>query len=373
MHVTLVMIVKNEERVIKRALESVREKVHSWVIHDTGSTDRTVDIVKETMAGIPGHIRIREWKNFSWNRNLVFRDAEAFQKTAALSVDEPYLFMLDADDLVSFHKDFEWPKCDLAAGYRVRVQHNGVDQDRVHLFRSGLGWEHVRRVHEYSRIPDHDPIKHPLSFLNGATYVSGSGGARAEDPGRWIRDAALLEEDLKETPNDPRTLFYLARSYKYAGNLELASDFFERRIAADGWIEEKFYAAYELLECTIALKRSKEECIRRALEAFTILPTRAEPLWRIARHLRMSTADASGAKEAFPFASAAASIPKPDQGLFVHRSVYEWQSLDELAVSAYWCGNRKLAQESNLKILERHIPMPVEDANRILANLALTP
>ncbi|MFJ2241725.1 glycosyltransferase [Streptomyces sp. NPDC087859] len=46
--VCLNMIVKNEAHVIRRCLESVLPLVDTWVILDTGSTDGTQDIIRET-------------------------------------------------------------------------------------------------------------------------------------------------------------------------------------------------------------------------------------------------------------------------------------------------------------------------------------
>ena len=53
----LVMIVKDEEDTIKRCLTAVAPFIKYWVIVDTGSTDKTIDIINETMKelNIPGN------------------------------------------------------------------------------------------------------------------------------------------------------------------------------------------------------------------------------------------------------------------------------------------------------------------------------
>lgn len=44
---SLCMIVKNEERVLRRCLDSVKAVIDEFVIVDTGSTDGTKAIIKE--------------------------------------------------------------------------------------------------------------------------------------------------------------------------------------------------------------------------------------------------------------------------------------------------------------------------------------
>ena len=66
------MIVKNESKIIERCLESVSKFIDYWVICDTGSTDKTREIIKDFFKkkNIPGELHQHVWKSFSFNRNL---------------------------------------------------------------------------------------------------------------------------------------------------------------------------------------------------------------------------------------------------------------------------------------------------------------
>ena len=68
--ICLVMIVKNESKVIRRCIDSVRNYINYWVIVDTGSTDGTQDLIKEIMDeyGIKGELHERPWVDFGYNR-----------------------------------------------------------------------------------------------------------------------------------------------------------------------------------------------------------------------------------------------------------------------------------------------------------------
>ena len=63
---SVAMIVKDEEANIRRALESIVDVVDEIIVVDTGSTDRTPEIVKEYTDKLYFH----EWQNdFSEARN----------------------------------------------------------------------------------------------------------------------------------------------------------------------------------------------------------------------------------------------------------------------------------------------------------------
>ncbi|WP_139998849.1 glycosyltransferase family 2 protein [Paenibacillus paridis] len=84
--ISLCMIVKDEEQVLKRCLDSVKELVDEIVIVDTGSTDATKDIA----ARYTDRLFHFEWNHdFSAARNFSFRQAT-----------QDYILWLDADDVL---------------------------------------------------------------------------------------------------------------------------------------------------------------------------------------------------------------------------------------------------------------------------------
>ena len=84
--ISLCMIVKNEEMHIARCLDSVAGLVEEIVIVDTGSTDRTVEIV----SGYTSKVYLYPWKDdFADARNYSFSKA---------SMD--YCMWMDADDIL---------------------------------------------------------------------------------------------------------------------------------------------------------------------------------------------------------------------------------------------------------------------------------
>ena len=83
---SLCMIAKDEEDTIRNALESMKNIADEIVVVDTGSSDRTRDVVRE----YGGKVVKAEWHDdFSSARNLALQEAHG-----------DYVFFLDADELI---------------------------------------------------------------------------------------------------------------------------------------------------------------------------------------------------------------------------------------------------------------------------------
>lgn len=86
--ISLCMIVKNEEKVLKRCLDSVRDLVDEMIIVDTGSTDRT----KEIAAVYPG----AKIYDFTWVDDFAKARNFAFSKATC-----DYIYSADADEEIN--------------------------------------------------------------------------------------------------------------------------------------------------------------------------------------------------------------------------------------------------------------------------------
>ena len=65
------------------------------------------------------------------------------------------------------------------------------------------------------------------------------------------RDLALLEEQVRETPDDPRWWYYLGDTESGLGNLNAATEAFKRCWELNGWDEESAWAAYRIAEIAV--------------------------------------------------------------------------------------------------------------------------
>ncbi|MCX7557856.1 family 2 glycosyl transferase, partial [Xanthomonadaceae bacterium JHOS43] len=106
--------------------------------------------------------------------------------------------------------------------------------------------------------------------------------------------ALVLEAALAVDPGNRRYVFYLAQSYRDAGEREAAFVQYERRAAMGGWDEEIWYSLYQTALLAESLGRSPGEVIQHYLVAFEYRPHRCgEVLGQLARWCRESRRFAS--------------------------------------------------------------------------------
>jgi glycosyltransferase involved in cell wall biosynthesis len=346
------MIVKNEAKVIARCLESVKPILSSWVIVDTGSTDGTQAIIRSVMKDIPGELHERPWKDFGHNRT------EAIELARGKG---DYLFVIDADDVLAIGPRFVMPKLTKDC-YQLKVEDAGTGYLRVHFFRSDLDYRYAGVLHEVLLSAAGN---RSMGRIDGMIYQRTGGGARSVNPNKYRRDAEVLAAALAAEPTNARYAFYLAQSWRDAGELEKAIAAYEHRAQMGGWEEEIYFSLHEVGRAAAKLGRDDAFVIDAYLRSYERRPTRAEPLTDLAAFLR----DLGRKAAAYPFARTASEIPRPNDILFVDEGVYAWRAIDEHAVAAYWVGRYKEALGLNQRMMSSGA-LPEHERERVQKNMA---
>lgn len=328
----LVMIVRDEEATLPRLAASARDQIDHFTIVDTGSTDQTVAITKRCFGAVPGDVLSFPWRGFGASRTEALRQAERHTE---------WLLCLDADEELTGTIDRAELWAGLDAVY-VRRHSGPTSLWLPRLVASSRGWEWRGRTHEYLAMPD----GLPCTARSEACYIvhHGDGGSRAD---KYQRDLELLAKDWADMPGDPRTAFYLARTYDDLGQWREAANWYRRRAALGGWEEERWYASYRLGACLLAAGEEKNGC-RRLWGAWRERKARAEPLVALAEHYRLGGAwpDAWRACQA-AFASTTvlplgSSNPPLDDLLFIDTDVYLWRAAYEASMAAWYVGDNRL-------------------------------
>jgi glycosyltransferase involved in cell wall biosynthesis len=332
--VCLTMIVKDEAAIITRGLDSILPYITHYAICDTGSTDSTVEVVEEYMKrhSIEGKVFKHPWKNFGHNRTLALEASRQICPTG-------WSWMLDADDTIdgNLPKDFlsNFPD-PTVNGFSLTIKQGGSTYRRTQLFRNDTKWRYERSLHEFPTCDAPKIADMPSVIWNNSCRE----GARNKDPLKYRKDAEVLMDDLAKYPNDPRTLFYIANSWRDAGNREKAIKYYHRRAALKtGWNQEAYISYLNLLR----LETNWNTKLELAWKALEIDPTRLEVPFHIMVEACMRHKDI---QQAYAMAASVENRDMQPSMLFIENETYEWRFDAQLAALAALSCHKECAKRS---------------------------
>jgi len=356
--ICLSMIVKNEERVIRRCLEAVLPYIDSWAIVDTGSTDATMDIIRDVLAGVDGVLLEREWvDNFGVSRT------QALEAARGSGCD--YALVQDADDVFGAVEGFEWPE-DMGDGGMIPHFLGDMEYWRTQLLKLERAWEYRGVVHEFPVIPG-EPERIVKVHGPSVTITRDGARSRASLEEKYGHDAELLRRALEENPGDTRSAFYFAQSLRDAGRLVEAQKAYRHRARMGGFPEEVWVSMFQVALIEQQLGRLDWELIAELLvQAYEFRPERIEPLVALAEGYRRQGKYA----KAFIYAAAAVTSPGCQDMLFVDRAAHTWRKFDELSMAAQALGHTEVALTTGGYALAM---APESQAKRLRLNLSFAP
>jgi glycosyltransferase involved in cell wall biosynthesis len=350
MTIGVMMIVKNEAHILGRVAESLRGQIDYWTIVDTGSTDATMAVARDVFDFAPGQVLQSEWNGFGPCRNVALKAAEPHTD---------WLLSIDADETL------EGAIPPLGEDVEVVEAEQHFDVLRFwlpRLVRSHTGAHWVGRAHEYLSCPSQRRQRTSDFYI--AHHADG--GTR---PDKLQRELYLLEADYKEDPSNPRTAFYLARTYDDMQRDLDAIAWYRIRLDRGGWSEELFYARYRLGVCRLRQGQSDQGC-GALWRAWGEQPHRAEPLVALAEHYRQQGLWAlawQAVSLAFTHCGAQPGGLALLDGLFVDASATAWRAAYEGSIAAWYVGEQERGLELTEFLLDRS-DLPPEIAASVTAN-----
>ncbi len=355
------LIVKNESKIIERCLDSLRPVVDYILVVDTGSSDGTQRLIINWLHNhnIDGTVIEEPWRNFSYNRTFAL---ERLRERSWID----YTFVIDADDVLMAENDFNVNlfKASLYADlYDVKVLHGGITHRRAHLFRNQLPFCYKGVLHEYL---DASGIELKRDSIDGIYIVASTTGARNDNPRKYADDAELLELALKTEEDkflQSRYRFYLAQSYRDAGEKKLALDNYLIRAELGFWDQEIYISLYEAGKLMAELDYPDTIVISTLLHATRIDPKRAEAYHFLSYHCRQKGKNSEGVK----YGKEGLGLPVPGHALFVQGWIYEYGLIDEVSINAYWSHDYHLSLALCLQLLDTK-GLPAGYVSRVVAN-----
>ena len=346
--VSLCMIVKNEEEVLARCLDSVRGLVEEVIVVDTGSTDST----KEIAARYTDKVFDFPWADdFSAARNFSFAQATC-----------GYCMWLDADDVLEpgARAAFLREKESLGPGVDVVMMpyHTGFDEsgrptfvyyrERIVKNHRGMAWKGP--VHEVIE------TRGPIAYWEAAVTHR---KLRPSDPGRNLRIFRGLLE--KGGSLDPRQQFYYGRELyyhqEYGQSLSVLEAFLE---GGQGWVENNIDASRHRAYCLYALGRERE-ALGALFQSFCYGLPRAEACCDIGKHFF----DRQDWRQAAYWYTLALGCERQDgRGGFVSPDAYGYIPYLQLCVCSSRLGDEESARAYNEKAAALKPDSPAVAHNR---------
>jgi glycosyltransferase involved in cell wall biosynthesis len=285
--VGLAMLVKDGEQTLPATLETVLPLIDAWTIIDTGSTDRSPAIIRDTLKDKPGRLLRRDFKGFGPSRTELLSEARGAAD---------YTLMVDADHTITVTGDR--PAALTADAYLVRIRSQADGWRLPLLTKNSHPFEYRGAAHAYLAT-DEPHVGEDTDWLT----IHGGAGATRE---KLERDLGLLQAEFLAHPDDTRTVFYLAQTHRDLDHHEQAIFFYRLRASMTGGFEEEAHWARYQLGCLLSEHVSFAEGADELLRAWRERPTRIEALRALA-----NAANAVADKAALP-----------NDGLFVRIDAY---------------------------------------------------
>ena len=262
--ISLCMIVKNEETILARCLDSVKDLVEEIIIVDTGSEDKTKEIAYRYTNKV---------YDFTWRDDFSLARNYAFSKAT-----KEYQMWMDADDvIVSAEKILELKKT-LAKEFDIvtfkYITHRDKYGDpilistRGRLFKREKNYLWKEPVHEYIELSGKIFYADDIFIEHKKEVSSGD------------RNLKIYESKINEGLS-PRGMYYFARELKDNKRHIEAIYYFEQFLENKlGWVEDNISTCFNLSICYQAIGNDKK-ILPILLKSFEYDSPRAEVVCQI--------------------------------------------------------------------------------------------
>jgi glycosyltransferase involved in cell wall biosynthesis len=334
------MIVKNEEDILATCLDSVKDLVDEMIIVDTGSTDRT----KEIVSCYTDKVFDFAWiDDFSAARNFAFRQATM-----------DYIFWFDADDVLLEAdrkkflslKEMLNPSVDsVSMIYSLDTDENGVvttSLRRNRLIKRENNYRWHGAVHEYLEV-----------WGNIVACDITVTHKKVRNQNHSDRNLRIYESRLARGEKfSPRDLYYYANELLDHEQHEKAIEYYQKFLdTGQGWIEDIIAACGKLADCFHHLGNHDRER-EYIYKSFDFDKPRADFCCRLGYYF-LNRNQYSLAVFWYKLATQL-DKPKDNWGLLNH-ACWTWLPHLQLCVCYSNLGEYKLAYEHN-EIARKYVP-----------------
>lgn len=300
---SIALIARNEEKTLPHLLESLashKERGGEIILVDTGSGDNTAEVARDAgckVYEVGNKFRrvIDEKLADKINMDLIVSGEQDIVKAGDSLFDyssaRNYAASLCSNDMVAM------PDCDEAyTKFEIdqlnKLIEEGADQLEYHFVFShdADGNELIKFLHSkfYNRRKMRwVGIIHEVLQGEGNRVAVEESVIKLEhwqnhetDRSHYLKGLAL---SVIEDPNNDRNLHYFGRELMYTGRFNSAIKILEQHVTMGRWPAERSQSQIHIGDCYLQMGRA-QKAIHSYIDAFDTLPTRREPLMRIAEY-----------------------------------------------------------------------------------------
>lgn len=216
------ILAKNEQANIERAIKSVKSIADEIIVLDTGSTDKTINIVKNHNV-----------KLFNWEWQNDFSKARNEIMSYALG---DWILMLDADEYLELENNHNikpmLKNLSKEKVYQTKII-NFIDKNNINekiehfvvrLIPNNQNIKYIRSIHEYPVKSNNSNIESEI-LNNLEIFHSGYLTLNVKVKDKIQRNRDILENALETDPESIIDYFYLAENYKEDNNYQKTIDY----------------------------------------------------------------------------------------------------------------------------------------------------
>jgi hypothetical protein len=385
------MIVRDEESNILRCFKTVRHLIDIIAIVDTGSLDKTIEIIKDygEKENLPTLVSQEKWiDEYDVSRNQALDlGAKLIQTVDPEEKYSWYYVFIDADDQC-FGPDGSTLYNGIGDGKGYILDKNLLTADMYHVIKHNgdkrlpfpwlirytpdqkIRWKDF--LHEFPAYVD-GSYREPIT-LHGGYVLRGFEGFRSKDPYTFLKDAHAFLKGVQREPKNHRYMYYAGNSFRDANQEGLAETCYKKAITM-GLTGDNRYQAYMTLGVNRynrfynrywSLKNSKKpsnhehfneniltkqenKMISYFQSAYETVPARLDAPYYLLLIWRMIGKHVLAWNFSFSFLDSQGNfIPRPYEHFYgALSSIHEYKFEDELSLAAWHVGKmdiyRKIA------------------------------
>lgn len=275
--INLLMIVKDAGEQFRQVLTDNLPYIDRWTIIDTGSTDNTVETIKQILGCKKGNLYQLPFRGFRDSRNECIELAKT-QCVFNIMLDDTYIIKGDLRSFLSKkRKDRE------AESFSTYIQ-TDIKYISNRILFSNSSLRYIYNIHEVIQKNRSYLIPITVAYITETEDMNGYMRTRTKN--RKESDLKLLFEEHTSEPTNARHLYYIAETYLTMEDYENAYIWYSKRSTyhTPSLPEETQDALYKKAYMAQLLGKDWNIVHQLYLQCFEFMPIRPESMYMIADH-----------------------------------------------------------------------------------------